>query len=238
MARAPSLRRRLTRFINRFSPDREQKRHRFARLFPRFLPLTDWQSGPIVAGLVRTLRTSLYGNRSGSLALGGGLSTRLSPRVEQLEDRRLLSVSWVDDPGDLSIAADYAGDWYVQTDQGTPDVLDAGDIVTWQKDVVGKEQADLTWGINAYGAIQDAIDTPSTTEINVADGTYTASLGIMNRSLSIIGDSAATTIVEDGGFDGITVIGGASDITDISGLTITQSLTAVNVMGATVSMTD
>ena len=83
-----------------------EKRRPWARLFPRFLPLDNWQSLPIVSGLVNVFRCSLHGKRSAGLALGGGLSTRLSPRVEQLEDRRLLSVSlYVQHPGAPSVPA-------------------------------------------------------------------------------------------------------------------------------------
>ena len=51
-----SLRRRLARLIDAFSPARVRRQRRFARLFPRFLPLSDRQSKPIVSGLVGAFR--------------------------------------------------------------------------------------------------------------------------------------------------------------------------------------
>ena len=178
-----------------------EKRRPWARLFPRFLPLDDWQSLPIVSGLVNVFRCSLHGKRSAGLALGGGLSTRLSPRVEQLEDRRLLSVSlYVQHPGALvspgcyaiNPSTHYSGDWYVQSDNNSDGVLDAGDTVVWEHGT-GKEQDGLTWGVNAFGTIQSAINDPAGDTINVGDGVFAEQLEI-TRPLTLVGDGASTVI--------------------------------------------
>ena len=133
--------------------------------------------------------------------MGGGPSAWLSLRVEQLEDRRLLSVSlYVQHPGNvvspgcyaINPSTHYSGDWFVQSDNNHDGVLDAGDTVAWEYGT-GKEQDGLTWGTNAFGTIQSAIDQPAGNTINVGDGVYAEQLAIA-RPLTLVGDGAGTVI--------------------------------------------
>lgn len=122
------------------------------------------------------------------MATASGTSTNLSPRVECLEQRRLLSLSYVDDPFDFIIdGSNMAGDWYVDVDQGALGTLDTDDTVTWQKGAAG-EVSGLTYGTDAFGAIQTAINTAGSGDtINVAAGSYNEALTI-NKSLTLVGD--------------------------------------------------
>ena len=179
--------------VRHLRPGRQERGRRFARLFPRTLPLSDSQSKPIVSELINTFCSALGQRRPARSAVGAGLSTRFSPRVEQLEDRRLLSVitSYVDDPGSYVInsGTKLAGDWFVQADVNIIGKLDAGDTVRWQQGAGDNR----IWGTDAFGTIQAAIgDTTDT--VNIAPGSYPEALTI-NKSLTLLGAGVDITTV-------------------------------------------
>src|SRR5262245_45300396 len=69
-------------------------------------------------------------------------------RVERLEDRRLLAVLYVDNPGD-----------YIVTTDTAPPGISNGDTVTWNPGTGsqhGGPVAGLTFGTNAFSTIQGA----------------------------------------------------------------------------------
>ncbi len=160
-----------------------------------------------------------------------------SPRVEQLEERRLLSVSYVDNPGDYSIDqfTHLAGDWLVLTD--TNGILDAGDMVQWQKGVGDS----IEWGNDAFGTIQAAITAadPAGT-INIAPGTFSETLTI-NKSLTLLGsgiDGADATLINPNaayGY-GIAVNSATADVT-LRGMTVSNTgLGGISFVGNTLTV--
>jgi parallel beta-helix repeat protein len=248
MAQRFPLRRRMARFFKHFSPEYAGLQARWAKIFPRFLPLSAWQSAPIVAGLVnyfkgnhKLLPAKAPARRN---PLGYGVR-RLA--AEPLEERQMLSLSYVDNPSDYTINATthYAGDWYVDVDQGTIGTLDMGDTVTWQKEAAGQVTG-LNFGTSAFGTIQSAINAaaPSGDTINVAPGTYNESQIIINKGLTLQGAGIGNSIIDGGDmslvnggllrvtasasvtFDGFTLQGAGAD-GDFNRFGIyTQSLTA------------
>ncbi len=108
-----------------------------------------------------------------------------SLRLEPLEDRSLLSISYVDNN---------LAHWTVTNDQSEIGTLDAGDTVTWnygQSDAIGG----LVYGSDAFSSIQEAIDAAAWGDtINVEAGTYAEQLTI-NKSLDLIGAGELTTTI-------------------------------------------
>ena len=137
------------------SPTTREKRNQSTSIVPAALSSGGWQMPPLVSGLINYFKSRKEKRRaSKGRQLGLGMR-RLSN--EPLEARCLLSISYVDNPGVINPFTHYAGDWYVQTDSDSNGILSAGDIVTWQKGVSGKEQADLVWDTNAFGTISSAV---------------------------------------------------------------------------------
>ncbi|NLE38704.1 MAG: hypothetical protein GX621_11825, partial [Pirellulaceae bacterium] len=240
MKRKPPMRRRVRDYVAGAMSRCSASRRRFADRFPRLLPLGESQTRRLVAGLVDRFRS-----RASRPALAHRHPLGLGARrlnTEPLEERRLLSVgmSYVDDPGTYAIDSltQYAGDWYVQTDQGVIGMLDAGDTVTWQKDELG-EVADCVWDTHAFGSIQNAIDaTDPGGTVNVAAGTYLESL-VANKSINLLGGNPADAPVIDGSASfgyAVTINGSGIDVA-IEGVEMTGwSFGGINLQAGDVTL--
>jgi uncharacterized repeat protein (TIGR01451 family) len=140
---------------------------------------------------------------------------------EALEDRRLLATLYVDNPGDFLITNDTA-----------PSGLSAGDTVTWNPGAGTQHPtapvAGLTFGTDAFGTIQSAVDHAMIGDtIRVAGGTFNEAVNI-TKQLFVLGNQvnadaqagrpgANETIVDAGGGTDFNI--GASDV-ELNGFTI------------------
>ena len=237
MSRTGFLRRRTFGLL--FCAGRHSRKESTRRSLYRSALLGEGQSKSIVSGIVDSFYSAVGRKQPAGWKLSKYASTR--PRLEQLEDRRLLSFSYVDDPGTYHIdpGTHYAGDWFVETDQGTLGILDAGDTVTWQKGVSGKETSGLTWETDAFGTIQAAINAAASSgdTIYVAQGAYAEFL-IIDRSVNIEGDGPAVTILDGDNLNiGISISDGGVT-TALAGLKIRNWDSGVWVEGATVALSN
>lgn len=94
---------------------------------------------------------------------------------------------------------DAAGDFIITTDQGTPSVLDAGDVVSWQP-VAGPAVTGLVFGTDAFTSVQaavNAVDAAGT--VYVAAGTYDEGSQITVTGKTIEGEGQALTFLSGGG---------------------------------------
>ncbi len=144
------------------------------------------------------------------------------PTVENLEDRRLLAILYVDNPGDYTIT----------TDQGAAG-LDNGDTVTFNPGAGsqhGGPVAGLTFGTNAFSTIGSAVTAATAGDtVRVGPGTFTEAVNV-SKQLFVLGNQngvdaqtrvgASETIVDGGGGTAFNL--GVSDIV-IDGFTIQGS---------------
>ncbi|CAA6690796.1 MULTISPECIES: choice-of-anchor Q domain-containing protein [unclassified Lentimonas] len=95
---------------------------------------------------------------------------------------------------------DAAADFIITTDQGTPAVLDAGDVVSWQP-VSGAAVTGLVFGTNAFTSVQaavDAVDEGGT--VRVAAGTYDEGAEIViSKTMTLEGEGNELTSLSGGG---------------------------------------
>ncbi|MGD0283897.1 MAG: right-handed parallel beta-helix repeat-containing protein, partial [Dissulfurispiraceae bacterium] len=190
MKRKKPQRRGISNFHLKNHTEQDEKKRQCSNLIPSSLHSGDWQSMPIVSGLINYFKKLRGEKRRPSPRYSMGLGMRRLTN-EPLEARCLLSIGYVDSPGDYNInpITHKAGDWVVTSDINTPNVLDAGDTVTWQAGISGKETPGLVWGSTAFGTIQSAIAVTALDTVNVAPGSYSEALTI-NRSLTLQGDGA------------------------------------------------
>ena len=144
------------------------------------------------------------------------------PTVENLEDRRLLAILYVDNLGDYTIT----------TDQGAAG-LDNGDTVTFNPGAGsqhGGPVAGLTFGTNAFSTIGSAVTAATAGDtVRVGPGTFTEAVNV-SKQLFVLGNQngvdaqtrvgASETIVDGGGGTAFNL--GVSDIV-IDGFTIQGS---------------
>ncbi len=137
---------------------------------------------------------------------------------------------YVDNAGDLSITAGFAGDFQITTDQGVMGTLDANDIVTWfGSPGTADDETDLRFGATAFATVQSALNavadndysqlTATTgTVIQIAPGTFIENL-LISSGATLAGAGADATFLDgDGGNRVLHVAAGAN--VSISNVTI------------------
>jgi nitrous oxidase accessory protein NosD len=175
---------------------REKRRQRRARKWRerfRRITLSSWQSNRIVQGVFDLFRSSVESARAVRAATGSqfvGLGNR-TLRVETLEARQMLAADiWV------------SNNWALVADNGTPGVVDAGDIVRNDNNAIGAGTITKTYGINAFGVVTTGAATGSSASfdsindainavdvagaVHVLDGTYNELVQV-NKPVSLLG---------------------------------------------------
>jgi hypothetical protein len=112
-----------------------------------------------------------------------------SPRYEHLESRAMLTTFYVDQ----------TADYVITQDQGTLDVLDAGDTVTWGTG--DSAVAGLTFGTNAFDSLPAAVAAASggdTIRLGAGSFTHSGQLSI-NSAVTIIGAGQGDTLISRAG---------------------------------------
>jgi uncharacterized repeat protein (TIGR01451 family) len=158
---------------------------------------------------------------------------RFLGRFESLEDRRLLATLYVDNPGDFVITTDTA-----------PGGLSNGDTVTFNPGAGsqhGGAVAGLTFGTNAFGTIQGAVNAATAGDtVRVGPGTFVEGVNV-NKQLSVLGNQvgvdaqagrvgAAETIVTGAGNNGVSPFQFTASDVELNGFTI-EGATSANTFG-------
>lgn len=121
--------------------------------------------------------------------------------LEQLEQRLLLSVGYVDQLEDFRLDQDRDGSLGVS----------AGDIVSWRPDAASGWTTGLEFGADAFDAIQSAIAVANPGGvINVAAGTYAENVDI-DKSLNLYGPQAGVDPVAGGRAGGEALVRGSNE---------------------------
>ncbi|MEM9478473.1 MAG: right-handed parallel beta-helix repeat-containing protein, partial [Verrucomicrobiota bacterium] len=92
---------------------------------------------------------------------------------------------------------DQAGDYTIDVNHGATPLPTPGDIVTW-KPGTPDEVTGLTFGVNAFDSVQDAIDAAGDgCTVFIADGTFQESAEItINKDLTLQGDGSNMTDID------------------------------------------
>ena len=225
---------------------REQRVSKWKQIFQPFIPLTvarfKYFWAAMASALSRLIPTismpakQQRNNSKGSNRAQAKLAAATSIGYENLEPKQMLATLYVDNPVDYSITTDIAPMGGLPT---------AGDTVTWAgaDGVVGTGGDDvisLTYGTDAFGTIQDAIDaaTPADTVI-VAPGAYAESPNIAKSlTLQSAGGRDVTTIELQTGptYLGSLAISGAGNDVTVDGFTI-QGIDGTGSTGGSTNIT-
>ena len=184
MARFPSLRRSLVKFVRRNTPEHTARVRRWRNLFPRWL-----FSGDLGQLMRRLFPAWKEPGKLNSVALAA--AWRRGPRFEQLEGRQMLSATvWVND------------NWHVVTDVG-PVGLSTGDTVDNINETSPATITGKTFGTDAFATIQTGVNAASSGDtVLVVSGTYTEDVRV-ERSTGNLRDNL--TVRASGS---VTIVGG------------------------------
>ena len=96
---------------------------------------------------------------------------------------------------------DAKADFIITTDQGTPSVLDAGDVVSWQP-AAGTPVTGLVFGTDAFTSVQAAINAVDASgTVRIAAGTYDegTQISATSKAMTIEGEGQTLTFLSGGG---------------------------------------
>jgi len=202
MRQTVSLRRRLANLFASAKVRPDEKKRRWANLFPRSFPLSTRRSSSIVSGLVglfQELRGEKNGRRPATATVASAFA---SPRIEPLEQRQLLATLLVNpDPGAGGFLT--IGD---AIDAAVPDdviEVTAGDYST---ENVNTDQIDITLRLLGDVTIGSLTGDMGTVDLDTFDLT-TGGSGLTKRFDGVFVGSG--DIVKIGG--GTFILGGESD---------------------------